>query len=93
MGKFENVGIIKVEVKIARVRYAVNENGECVVHVQDFWGMNAKKAAATVKKENKGKVIILEKSFTVRSYNVIGGTFVERTEQPDDDEEPEETEE
>ena len=87
MGKFENVGIIKVEVKVAKVRYAVNENGECVVHVQDFWGMNAKKAAATVKKENKGKVIILEKSYSVLPFNVIGGTFVERTEQPDEEDE------
>lgn len=93
MGKFENVGIIKVEVKVARVRYSVNEGGECVTHVEDFWGMNAKKAAATVKKEYKGKVIILDKSYSVLPFNVIGGTFVERTEQPDEDEEPEETEE
>lgn len=86
MEKFENTGIITVEVKVATVRYALNEKGECVVHSRQFFGMNAKKAAALVKKENKGKVIILDKTYNVISYDVVGGTFMPS-------EEPEETEE
>lgn len=86
MEKFENTGVITVEVKVATVRYALNENGECVIYSRNFFGMSAKKAAALIKKENKGKVIILEKSYEVRHYDVIGGTFVPS-------EEPEETEE
>lgn len=85
MEKFENTGVITVEVKVATVRYAINENGECVVYSRDFFGMNAKKAAALVKKENKGKVIILEKTYDVIRYDVVGGTFMPS-------EEPEETE-
>ena len=86
MEKFENQSIITVDVKVATVRYAVNENGECVVRSRKFFGMNAKKAAAIVKKENKGKVIILDKSYDVITYDVIGGDFMTS-------EEPEETEE
>lgn len=86
MEKFENSGIITVDVKVATVRYAINEKGECVVHSRQFFGMNAKKAAALVKKENKGKVIILDKSYVVIRYDVVGGTFLPS-------EEPEETEE
>ena len=86
MEKFENQSIITVDVKVATVRYAVNEGGECVVRSRKFFGMNAKKAAAIVKKENKGKVIILDKSYNVITYDVVGGTFIPS-------EEPEETEE
>ena len=86
MEKFENSGIITVDVKVATVRYAVNENGECVVHSRQFFGMNAKKAAALIKKVNKGKVIILDKSYIVKRYDVVGGTFAPS-------EEPEEAEE
>lgn len=86
MEKFENTGVITVEVKVAHVRYAVNDGGECVVLTRNFFGMNAKKAAALVKKENKGKVIILEKNYDVIQYDVVGGTFIPS-------EEPEETEE
>ena len=86
MEKFENNGIITVEVKVAHVRYAVNKDGECAVLTRDFFGMNAKKAAALIKKENKGKVIILGKSYDVTQYDVVGGTFMPS-------EEPEETEE
>lgn len=86
MEKFENSGVITVSVKVATVRYALNEKGECVVHSRQFFGMNAKKAAALIKKLNKGKVIILDKSYVVESYDVVGGTFAPS-------EEPEETEE
>ena len=86
MEKFENSGVITVDVKVATVRYALNENGECVVHSRQFFGMSSKKAAALIKKENKGKVIILDKSYIVKRYDVAGGTFVQS-------EEPEETEE
>ena len=86
MEKFENNGIITVNVKVAHVRYAVNKDGECVVLTRNFFGMNAEKAAALVKKENKRKVIILDKTHDVIQYDVVGGTFIPS-------EEPEEAEE
>lgn len=86
MEELKNNGVITVDVKVATVRYALNEEGECVVHSDKYFGMNAKKAAALIKKENKGKVIILDKSYIVKRYNVSGGIFTPS-------EEPEETEE
>lgn len=72
----ENTGIIKVQIKIAKVRFAVAENGDCKIDSRTVVGVNAKKAAADIKKEYGGKVIILEKSYTIEHFNVIGGTFV-----------------
>lgn len=89
MEKFENTNVVTVMAQVATVRYAINENGECVVHSHQFFGMSAKKAAALIKKEYKGKVIILEKTYDIIHYDVVGGTFIP-LEEP---EEPEETEE
>lgn len=72
----ENTGIIKVQIKIAKVRFAVAENGDCKVDTRVIVGVSAKKAVADIKKEFGGKVIILEKSYDIEHFNVIGGTFV-----------------
>lgn len=76
MEKFENTAVITVELKVAHVRYAISKDGDCVVCVQDFYGMNAKNAVARVKKENKGQVIILAKTYDIVRYDIVGGTFI-----------------